>query len=63
MSRAAATHGRSDGEVELAFTSADAPDAVAPGIAIRRAAPDFTVASSANREGAGFVIAGTTGRQ
>lgn len=51
---------RSDGEVELAFTSADAPELVARWYQDRARAPDFTVAS-ANRDGAGWLIAGTTG--
>ena len=50
---------RSDGEVELAFTSADAPDLVARWYQAPARAPQFTVAT-ANREGAAFVIAGTT---
>lgn len=50
---------RSDGEVELAFTSADAPDLVARWYRDPARAPDFTVAT-ANREGPAFVIAGTT---
>ena len=49
----------SDGEVELAFRSADAPDLVARWYQDPARAPDFTVAT-ANREGAAFVIAGTT---
>ena len=52
---------RSDGEVELAFTSADAPDLVARWYRDPARAPEFTVAT-ANREGAAFVIAGTTDR-
>lgn len=51
--------GNSDGEVELAFTSADAPDLVARWYQDPARAPDFRVAT-ANREGPGFVLAGTT---
>lgn len=49
---------RSDGEVELAFTSADAPDLVARWYQDPARAPDFTVAT-ANREGAAYAMAGT----
>jgi len=51
--------GSSDGEVELAFTSADSPDLVARWYQDPARAPEFTVAT-ANREGPAFVIAGTT---
>lgn len=50
---------RSDGEVELAFTSADAPALVARWYQDPARAPEFTVAT-ATREGAAFVIAGST---
>lgn len=50
---------RSDGQVELAFTSADAPDLIARWYQDSARASHFTVAT-ANREGAAFVIAGTT---
>jgi len=50
--------GRSDGEVELAFTSADPPDLVARWYQAPGRAEDFTVAT-ATREGAALVIAGT----
>ena len=49
--------GRSDGEVELAFTSADSPEMIAGWYQDPARAPDFTVATT-NREGAAFVIAG-----
>lgn len=49
----------SDGEVELAFRSSDAPDLVARWYQDPARAEHFTVAS-ANREGPAFVIAGTT---
>lgn len=51
--------GRSDGEVELAFTSPDAPDLIARWYQDPGRAGHFTVAT-ANRQGAAFVIAGTT---
>ena len=50
---------RSDGEVELAFTSVDAPDLVARWYQDAARAPNFTVAT-ATREGPAWVIAGTT---
>lgn len=53
--------GRSDGEVELRFTSADGPDLVARWYRDPARAGDFAVAT-ANREGAAVVIAGTTTR-
>lgn len=49
---------RSDGEVELAFTSADSPEVIARWYRDPARTPDFTVAS-AGREGAALVIAGT----
>lgn len=51
--------GNSDGEVELAFTSTDAPDVIARWYQDAARAPNFTVAT-ANREGAAFVLAGAT---
>ena len=51
--------GRSDGEVELRFTSADAPALVARWYQDPGRAGDFTIATAAN-EGRDFVIAGTT---
>ncbi len=51
--------GRSEGEVELRFGSADAPDLVARWYQDPARAGDFAVAT-ATREGAAFVIAGTT---
>lgn len=51
---------RSDGQVELAFTSVDPPDLVARWYQDAARAPDFRVAT-ATREGAAFVIAGATG--
>jgi hypothetical protein len=51
--------GRSQGAVELAFSSADAPDIIARWYQDPARAAQFTVAT-ANREGADFVIAGTT---
>jgi hypothetical protein len=51
--------GNSDGEVELAFTSTDAPDLIARWYQDAARAPDFTVAT-ASRDGAAFVLAGTT---
>ena len=51
--------GRHDGEVELRFASADSPDTVVRWYRDPARAADFTV-SSAGREGAAFVIAGTT---
>jgi len=50
---------RSDGEVELAFTSVDGPDLVARWYQDPARAPSFTVAT-VNREGQAYVIAGTT---
>lgn len=50
--------GRSGGEVELRFTSADAADRVAAWYRDPARAADLTIASAA-REGAGFVISGT----
>ena len=50
---------RSDGQVELAFTSADAPDLIARWYQDPARAQHFAVAT-ANREGPAFVIAGTT---
>ncbi|HYN46719.1 MAG TPA: hypothetical protein VES64_08515 [Allosphingosinicella sp.] len=50
---------RSDGQVELAFTSADAPDLIARWYQDPARARHFAVAT-ANREGPAFVIAGTT---
>lgn len=49
---------RSDGEVELAFTSADSPEVIARWYRDPARAPDFTVAT-AGREGSALVIAGT----
>jgi len=51
--------GNSNGEVELAFTSSDSPDVIARWYQDAARAPDFTVAT-ANRDGAAFVLAGTT---
>ena len=53
--------GRDDGEVELRFNSADAPDAVARWYRDPARARDFTVAS-ATREGPAYVFAGTKAR-
>jgi hypothetical protein len=50
---------RSDGEVELAFTSADPPDRIARWYQDPARAPAFRVATT-TREGAAYVIAGTT---
>ena len=50
---------RSDGEVELAFTSVDAPELVARWYQDPARAADFTVAAT-SRDGPAFVIAGTT---
>lgn len=50
--------GKSEGEVELRFTSADAPDVVARWYQDPARAGDFAVASS-SREGAAFLFAGT----
>jgi hypothetical protein len=52
---------KSDGEVELAFTTDDAADLVARWYRDPARAPDFTVAA-ANQQGPVWVIAGTTGR-
>jgi len=54
-------HG-SDGEVELRFSSNDGPDAVARWYADPGRAADFRIASN-GREGADFVIAGTTKKE
>ena len=51
--------GHSQGAVELAFTSADAPDIVARWYQDPARGAQFTIAT-ANRQGADFVIAGTT---
>jgi hypothetical protein len=51
--------GRSQGAVELAFSSGDAPDIIARWYQDPARAAQFTVAT-ANRQGADFVIAGTT---
>jgi hypothetical protein len=51
--------GKGDGEVELRFTSADAPDRVAAWYRDPARARDFTLAA-ANREGEAHVFAGTT---
>jgi hypothetical protein len=51
--------GESDGEVELRFTNADAPDLVARWYQDPARAPQFTIAT-AGREGPAFVFAGTT---
>lgn len=51
--------GKSDGEVELRFTSADAPDRVAAWYRDPARATDFTIAA-ATREGDAHVFAGTT---
>lgn len=51
--------GKSDGEVELRFASADAPDRLAAWYRDPARAADFTVAT-ANREGAAYLFAGTT---
>ena len=51
--------GRSDGEVEIAFTSADAPELVERWYRDPARAADFTVAS-AGREGAAYLIVGAT---
>ena len=50
--------GKSDGEVELRFNSADAPDAVARWYQDPARASDFTIAS-AGREGPAYLFAGT----
>lgn len=49
---------KSDGEVELRFNSADAPEAVARWYQDPARAADFTIAS-AGREGPAYVFAGT----
>ncbi len=49
----------SDGEVELRFTSNDAPDAIARWYADPARAPNFAVGQS-GRDGADFLVAGTT---
>lgn len=51
-------HGRSQGQVELAYSTPDAPDIVARWYQDPARASDFRV-SSATREGSGFVVAGT----
>ena len=51
--------GRSDGEVELRFTSADAPEMIARWYADPARSADFALAGN-GREGADFVFAGTT---
>ena len=51
-------HGRSDGEVELRFTSGDSPDVIARWYRDPARAPDFSV-GSAGREGNDLVISGT----
>jgi hypothetical protein len=51
--------GESDGEVELRFTSADAPDLVARWYQDPARAAQFTIAT-ANREGPAYVFAGAT---
>ncbi|HEV2818311.1 MAG TPA: hypothetical protein VGW40_13955 [Allosphingosinicella sp.] len=50
--------GRSDGEVELRFNSADAPDVVARWYRDPARAADFTIAT-ATREGPAYLFAGT----
>jgi hypothetical protein len=50
--------GKSDGEVELRFNSADAPDAIARWYQDPARAHDFTIAN-ASRDGAAYVFAGT----
>jgi hypothetical protein len=50
--------GRSDGEVELRFNSADAPDVVARWYQAPARAANFTIAT-ANRDGPAYVFAGT----
>jgi hypothetical protein len=51
--------GKADGEVELRFTSADAPERVAAWYRDPARAGDFAIAA-ANREGEAYVFAGTT---
>lgn len=51
--------GRSEGEVELRFTSVDAPDAIVRWYRDPARAADFTVAG-AGREGPDFVVTGAT---
>lgn len=51
--------GKSDGEVELRFTSADAPDRVANWYRDPARASDFAVTTT-NREGDAYIFAGTT---
>jgi hypothetical protein len=51
--------GRSDGEVELRFTSADAPDMVARWYQDPARAAQFTI-ETATREGPDYVFAGTS---
>jgi len=53
--------GKADGEVELRFNSADAPDAVARWYQDPARARDFTIAA-ATREGPAYVFAGTKAR-
>ena len=50
--------GRSEGQVELRFTTADGPDTVARWYQDPARAGDFTIAS-ASRDGAAYVFAGT----
>ena len=50
--------GKSEGEVELRFTSTDSPDLVARWYQDPARASDFTVATS-SREGAAWLFAGT----
>lgn len=51
--------GKSDGEVELRFTSGDAPERVAGWYRDPARTADFTIAT-ADREGEAYVFAGTT---
>ena len=51
--------GRSDGEVELRFTSADGPEQIARWYSDPARSADFALAEN-GREGADFVLAGTT---
>jgi hypothetical protein len=51
-------HGRSQGQVELAYATGDAPDLVARWYQDPARGPDFTVATT-NRQGPAIVIAGT----
>ena len=52
-------HGSSDGEVELRFSTSDSPDVVGRWYRDPARSADFAIASDV-REGADFVIAGTT---